>query len=130
MRLSQPYKDKFSLDATQSASLAIDLKSEACYEGGRLWKVIERFVSLGFCQRNYLFCCKCSCALYASRTSLCNVNDLRYQLIKVKKGVVDSGQDTLMSHAMRAKYQQCACTVKVRKNANIRNRYNQVPRPI
>ena len=37
MRLNQPYKDfKLSLDATQSASLAIAEKSEACYKGGRL----------------------------------------------------------------------------------------------
>ena len=34
----------------------------------------------------------------ASQTALCDVNDLRYQLFRVKKG------DTLMFHAMRANY--------------------------
>ena len=42
------------------------------------------------------------CKIYASQTSLCNVNDLRYRLFRDKKGDVDSGQlpscqDTLMS---------------------------------
>ena len=32
------------------------------------------------------------CKMYASQTSLCKVNDLRYQLFRVKKGDVDSSQ--------------------------------------
>ena len=49
------------------------------------------------------------CKMYASHTSLCKVSDLRYQLLKVKKGDVDSSQvspcqATLMLHAMRANY--------------------------
>ena len=49
------------------------------------------------------------CKIYASQTSLCDVNDLRNQLFRVKKGDVDSSQlppckDTLMLHAMRANY--------------------------
>ena len=52
------------------------------------------------------------CKMYALHTSLCKVSDLRYQLLKVKKGDVDSGQvspcqDTLMLHAMEANYQAC-----------------------
>ena len=50
--------------------------------------------------------------MYASHTSLCKVSDLRYQLLKVKKGDVDSSQvsscqDTRMLHAMQANYQAC-----------------------
>ena len=48
--------------------------------------------------------------MYASHTSLCKVSDLRYQLLRFKKGDVDSSQlspcqDTLMLHAMQANYQ-------------------------
>ena len=32
------------------------------------------------------------CKMYASQTPLCKVNDLRYQLFRVKKGDVDSSQ--------------------------------------
>ena len=47
------------------------------------------------------------CKMYASKTSLCDVNDLKYQLFRVKKGDVESSQpckDTLMLHAMRVNY--------------------------
>ena len=52
------------------------------------------------------------CKMYASQTSLCKVNDLRYQLFRVKKGDVDSSQlppcqDTRLLHGMRANYQAC-----------------------
>ena len=30
--------------------------------------------------------------IMASQTALCDVNDLRYQMFRIKKGVVDSGQ--------------------------------------
>ena len=51
-----------------------------------------------------------TCKMYASQTTLCNVNDLRYQLFRIKKGDVDSSQlppctDTRMLHAKRANYQ-------------------------
>ena len=53
------------------------------------------------------------CKMYASHISLCKVSDLRYQLLRVKKGDVDSSQlspcqDTLMLHAMQANYQACS----------------------
>ena len=53
------------------------------------------------------------CKVYASQISLCEVNDLRYQFVRVKKGDdVDSTQlplcqDILMLQAMRANYQAC-----------------------
>ena len=52
------------------------------------------------------------CKMYASHISLCKVSDLIYQLLKVKKGDVDSSQvspcqDTLMLHAKQANYQAC-----------------------
>ena len=52
------------------------------------------------------------CKVNASQISLCEVNDLRYQLVRVKKGDVDSSQlplcqDTIMLQAMRANYQAC-----------------------
>ena len=52
------------------------------------------------------------CKMYASHTSLCKVSDLRYQLLRVKKGDLDSSQvspcqDTLKLHAMQANYQAC-----------------------
>ena len=52
------------------------------------------------------------CKMYASHNSLRKVSDLRYQLLKVKKGDVDSCQDspcqdTFMLHAMQANYQAC-----------------------
>ena len=52
------------------------------------------------------------CKVYASQISLCEVNDLRYQLFRVKKGDVDSSQlplcqDTLLLQGMRANYQAC-----------------------
>ena len=50
--------------------------------------------------------------MYASQTSFCKVNDLIYQLLRVKKGDVDSShlppcQETFMIHAMRVNYQAC-----------------------
>ena len=52
------------------------------------------------------------CKIYASHNFICKVCDLRYQLLRVKKGDVDSSQlspcqDTLMLHAMQANYQEC-----------------------
>ena len=52
------------------------------------------------------------CKMYASQTSLGEVNDLRYHLFRVKKGDIDSSQlppckDTLKLHAMPANYQAC-----------------------
>ena len=52
------------------------------------------------------------CKMHASHTPLCKVSDLRYQLLKVKKGDVDSSQvspcqDALMLHAMQANCQAC-----------------------
>ena len=35
------------------------------------------------------------CEMYASKTSLCKVNDLRYQLFRVKNGDVDSRQSSI-----------------------------------
>ena len=52
------------------------------------------------------------CKVYASQASFCKVIDMRYKVLRVKKGDVDSSQispckDTLMVHAMRANYQAC-----------------------
>ena len=52
------------------------------------------------------------CKMYASQTPFCKVSDLRYQLLRVKKGDVDSSQlppcqETIMLHAMQANYQAC-----------------------
>lgn len=53
-----------------------------------------------------------TCKLYAARTNIIYVNELRYQLWRAKKGAVESGQlppceDSLRQHALRANY-QCA----------------------
>ena len=52
------------------------------------------------------------CKMYASQTSLTNVNDLIYLLFSIKKGDVDLSQlppleDTLLLHAQHANYQAC-----------------------
>ena len=51
-----------------------------------------------------------TCNLYAARTNISCVNELRYQLWRAKKGSVDSGQlppceDSLRQHSIRANYQ-------------------------
>ena len=61
--------------------------------------------------------------MYVSHTSLRKVSDLRYQLLRVKKGDVDSSQlspcqDILMLHAMQANYQACIWK-KVFKAGNV-----------
>ena len=65
-----------------------------------------------------------TCKMYASQTTLCNVNDLRYQLFRIKKGDVDSSQlppckDTLMLHAKRANYQACVWKRCLEQEADI-----------
>ena len=52
------------------------------------------------------------CKVNASQISLCEVNNLRYQLVRVKRGDVDSSQlplcqDTIMLQAIQANYQAC-----------------------
>ena len=52
------------------------------------------------------------CKMYASQTSVTNVNDVRYQLFRIRKGDVDSSQlppceDTFLLHAQRANYKAC-----------------------
>ena len=51
-----------------------------------------------------------TCRLYASRSPIATVNDLRFQLFRAKKGDVESGQlppckDCLLLHTRRANYQ-------------------------
>ena len=51
-----------------------------------------------------------TCRLYAPRTTIETVNDLRYQLFCAKKGEIESHQlppcrDCLMKHSQRANYQ-------------------------
>ena len=70
---------------------------------------------LHYCKVHY---CK------STQTTLCNVNDLRYQLFRIKKGDVDSSQlppckDTLMLHAKRANYQACVWKRCLEQEADI-----------
>ena len=51
-----------------------------------------------------------TCCLYSPRTSISDVNELRFHLFTAKKGEVESGQlppsnDCLHMHALRANYQ-------------------------
>lgn len=51
-----------------------------------------------------------TCNMYAARTNISSVNELRYHLWRAKKGSVDSGQlppceDSLRQHSLRANYQ-------------------------
>ena len=51
-----------------------------------------------------------TCRLYASRSLIATMNDLRFQLFRAKKGDVESGQlppgkDCLLLHTRRANYQ-------------------------
>lgn len=51
-----------------------------------------------------------TCRLYAARSPICHVNELRYQIWRAKKGAVVSGQlppceDSLRQHCLRANYQ-------------------------
>jgi hypothetical protein len=51
-----------------------------------------------------------TCQMYASRTTVTNVNELRYHLFRAKKGDIESGQlppcqDCLYQHTARANYQ-------------------------
>ena len=52
----------------------------------------------------------CTCLLYAPKASPTKVNDLRYHLLRAKKGENESHQippckDYLVNHALRANYQ-------------------------
>ena len=82
-------------------------------KGGKLQKAMEGLgKSWVLSEELFTLLQEFVCKMYASQTSLCKVNDLRYQLFRVKKGDVDSSQlppcqDTLMLHAMRANYQAC-----------------------
>ena len=51
-----------------------------------------------------------TCQLYSRRTKVDTVNELRYQMFRAKRGVIESGQlppceDTLKLHTLRANYQ-------------------------
>ena len=51
-----------------------------------------------------------TCRMYAARSSICSVNELRYQLFRAKQGDLHSWQlppceDCLHLHALRANYQ-------------------------
>ena len=61
--------------------------------GCRLQKVIERLgKALVLSKELFTLLQEFVCKMYASQTSLCKVNGLRYQLFRVKKGDVDSSQ--------------------------------------
>jgi len=51
-----------------------------------------------------------TCRMYAPQTDICDVNEMRYQLFRLKNGNIDSGQlppckDSLHMHSIRANYQ-------------------------
>jgi hypothetical protein len=65
-----------------------------------------------------------TCRLYASQTTIKNVNDLRYQIFRTKNGDVESSQlppceDSLKQHALRANYQAAIWRRSLEKDPNI-----------
>ena len=60
-------------------------------KGGRLQKAMEGLgKSWVLSEKLFTLLQEFVCKMYASQTSLCKVDDLRYQLFRVKKGDVDS----------------------------------------
>ena len=82
-------------------------------KGGRLQEAMEGLGENWILSKElFILLQEFVCKLYASQTSLTNVNDLRCQLFRIKKGDVDSSQlptceDTLLLHAQHANYQAC-----------------------
>ena len=95
-RLVKLYKNfMHSLAATHSVLLVVGESqcSKACYEVGRLQKAMEGFCKAWVLSKElFTLLQEFVCKMYASQTSLFKVNDLIYQLFRVKKGDVDSSQ--------------------------------------
>ena len=67
-----------------------------------------------------------TCRLYSAQTDITEVNEMRYQLFRIKNGDVDSSQlppckDSLKMHAVRANYQAAIWQRSLNNNATIQN---------
>ena len=65
-----------------------------------------------------------TCRIYASQSPITQVNELQYQLFRLKRGDIESGQlppceDTLYLHAQRANYQAAIWRRSLERHPNI-----------
>ena len=65
-----------------------------------------------------------TCKLYSSNNSLGDVNKLRYEMFRIRKGVLESGQlppclNTLEQHTLRANYQAAIWRRSLENNPDI-----------
>ena len=82
-------------------------------KGGRFQKAMANLgINWDLSEELFLLIQEFTCRMYAARSSITEVNEMRYQLFRAKQGNIESGQlppceDTLFLHAKRANYQAC-----------------------